>query len=159
MKLTGNAYVYIAVLVIMIFVILWSALVMKHMQSNLLPLLFGSIVFILAAIGLGNEIRSGGKQKTTAPEGAKAGREETEESWRGYLVHGAWLGGFILGIYLLGFMIAIPLFVLSYMKKLGTRWVTAIIWAIVSPAVIYVAFNVALDIDLHRGLLLPWLGY
>ena len=62
MKLTGNAYVYIAVLAIMTFIILWSVLVMKHLQSSLLPMLFGSIVFILAAIGLGNEIRSGKRE-------------------------------------------------------------------------------------------------
>ena len=158
MKLRANSYVYIIIILLMLFVVLWSLLRMESFESKLLPLLFGSIVFILAVIGLGNEILAGGKPKTTATESQASKREETGERWGGYLANGSWLAGFILGIYLLGFIIAIPLFVLSYMKWLGTRWITAIIWSIVSPAIIYGVFEVALDVDLYRGLLLTWLG-
>jgi len=69
------------------------------------------------------------------------------------------LPGFFLGIYLLGFLIAIPLFILSYMKWLGTGWRVAITFTLIIPAIIYSAFEVGLHIDLYRGLLLIWLGY
>ena len=159
MKLTSNAYLYIVILAIMLFVILWSLLGMEFFESKLLPLLFSSIVFILAAIGLGNEVMAGGKRKTGATKSEESRREESGEKWGGSLLNLAWFSGFILGIYFIGFIIAIPLFILTYMKWLGTRWVVAIIWAIVTPAVIYGVFEVALGIDLYRGLLLNWLSY
>ena len=159
MKLTSNAYLYIVILVIMLFVILWSLLGMEFLESKLLPLVFSGIVFILAAIGLGNEVLAGGKRKTGAAESEESRRAEGGERWGGSLLNLAWFGGFILGIYLLGFIIAIPLFILTYMKWLGTRWVVAIIWAIVAPAIIYGVFELVLGIDLYRGLLLNWLSY
>ena len=71
----------------------------------------------------------------------------------------AWIAGFVLGIYLLSFIIAIPLFMLSYMRWLGTSWRTTIIFTLLTPAIIYGAFEVALRIELYRGLLFTWLGY
>ena len=157
MRLSGNSYIYIGILVIMVFVILWSVFAMKHFESRLLPILFGGFVFMLAAIGLINEVAQKNGEATTS-ESSKGEIKPREEHWRGYLVNGAWVVGFVVAIFLLGFVIAIPLFVFAYMKRLGAPLLTAIIWAILTPVAVYLAFDVALDIDLHPGLLLSILG-
>ena len=69
----------------------------------------------------------------------------------------AWLWGLGIGIYLAGYAVAIFLFVLLYMKWLGARWRTAIVCAIISPLVVYGVFQLALKMDLYRGLLFSWL--
>jgi len=158
MKISGSAYFFIVIMVI-ILVIIGLSLRMEHFESKLLPLVIGTAVFVLAAIGLGREILAGGERQITTTEGEATTREETGEGWRGYLAAGAWVAGFFLAIYLLGFIIAIPLFILAYMKLHGTRWLVAIAFAIIIPILIYGIFELALGVILYRGLLLTLLGY
>lgn len=158
MKIRGSSYFYIVIMVIML-VVIGLSLGMEYFESKLLPLIIGGIVFVLAAVGLRKEILVGDEHEATVTEGDETRREETGVSWRGYLLAGAWVAGFFLAIYLLGFIIAIPLFILSYMKAHGTRWLLAIIFAILTPLLIYGLFELALRVVLYRGLLFTWLGY
>ncbi len=152
MKIRGSSYFLIVIMIIML-VIIGLSLRMEYFESKLLPLVIGSAVFVLAAIGLGREIMAGGEREATVARGETTTREETREGWRGYLLAGAWVAGFFLAIYLLGFIIAIPVFILAYMKSHGTRWLAAIAFAILSPLVIYGVFELALRVILYRGLL------
>jgi hypothetical protein len=54
---------------------------------------------------------------------------------------------------LMGFIIAIPLFVVSYMRWLGTRWRVATISALLMLALVYGVFELAIGIDLYRGII------
>ncbi len=143
-KMQGSSWFLVVIIAVMLAVIVLS-LRMEYLESKLLPLIISGAVLVLAAIRLGKEIFKG------VPDGS----EETGEGWRGYLISGAWAVGFFLAIYLLGFIIAIPLFILSYMKSHGTRWLVAIIWTILLPAFIYGLFELTLKVTLYRGLLLP----
>ena len=151
MKMRGISYFYLIIMVIML-VIIGLSLRMEYFASKLLPLVFSSTVFVLAAIGLGREILTKEKSGATVAGGEAGKQEESRESWRGSLVAGAWVAGFFLVIYLLGFIIAIPLFVLSYMKLHGTRWVVAIVFAVLASALIYGGFELALKVNLYKGL-------
>lgn len=157
-KLRGTSYVYIALMVVMLVIIGWS-LGMKYFASKLLPLTIGSIVFVLVAIGLGREILAGNERKATVTDAEESGMEKPREEWRGYLLHGGWVAAFFMAIYLLGFMISMPLFILSYMRSLGTRWRVAITFAVLTSVLIYVIFKLAIGIDLYRGLVFTWFGY
>ena len=151
-KLGGNAYFYIGVIVVALFMIFYSLFGIQYgFQSKLLPVLIGGIAVLLAAIGLRNEIVIGHKQEVT---GLLA-----QETWRGYVVHLGWVVGFLLGIYFLGYLMAIPVFVLSYMKRLGTRWLTGLISALIATGFIYAVFEIALELKLYRGLFLSLLGF
>ena len=158
MRITGNSYFLIVIMVAML-AIIGLALMMEYAASKLLPLILGSIVFILAGIGLAREILPGQNRKATASGTETGGGEETGERWSRYLLNGAWLAGFVLGIHLLGFIISIPVFLLAYMRWLGTKWLTSIACAVLTPLLIYVIFEVALDLDLYQGLVFKWLGY
>lgn len=158
MKLTGNSYVLIVIMAIMLFVIVWALVGMKFFASKLLPLVVGGTVLALAAVGLWRET------KTVSAPKAPVTRERTDigqaarETWRGYLLNVAWVAGFTIGIVLLGFIPTIPIFLLGYMKWLGTRWRTAIIYAVLTPVLVHYIFERLLRIDLYQGLLLRWLG-
>lgn len=158
MERRGNSYVYIAILAVSLFMVLWSLFMIPYFQSKLLPMIVGSIVLLLAAIGLWGEIL------TEREQNSPAGGEEsqglmTEETLGGYLANLSWLVGFLVGIYLVGYLLTIPIFVLSYMKRLGTGLMVATISSLITTAFIYGVFEMALELRLHRGLLFTWLGY
>ena len=155
MKIKGSSYFLIVIMIVML-VIIGFSLRMEYFESKLLPLVISSAVFVLAAIGLGREIKAGIKGEATVTGGETTEREESGEGWRGYLLAGAWVAGFLLVIYLLGFLIAIPLFIIAYMKSHGTRWLVASTSAILTTVLIYVLFELGLGVILYRGLLLTW---
>ncbi len=157
MKIRGSSWVLIVIMVVMLVVII-SSLRMEYFESKLLPIIIGSVVFVLAAIALWRELLAGGKSRATVTGGETTREEETGVGWLRYLLAGAWVVGFFLAIYLLGFIIAIPLFILSYMKSHGTGWLTTIIFTILTPVLIYGIFELALKVDLYPGLLFTWLG-
>ncbi len=152
MKIRGSSYFFMVIMALMLIVIGLS-LSMESFESKLLPLVIGSAVFILSALGLWREILAGNQQEVTVTEGDITRVEKAKESWRGYLLAGAWVVGFVLGIYVLGFIVAIPVFVLSYMKSHGIRWLVSIAFATITTVLIYGVFEFALGVDLYWGLL------
>ncbi|MFH0914788.1 MAG: tripartite tricarboxylate transporter TctB family protein [Chloroflexota bacterium] len=156
-KLSGLAYVYIVIMVIMLVVIIFS-LTMPRLSSKLLPIIIGGLVLVLTAFALRQELTRAMPEAAATAEQKDEGKKSGGDL-KGYLLNGTWLAGFALGIYTLGFLISMPVFVLAYMRWLGTRWRTAGIFAIVTSALIYGIFEQGLDIELHRGWLLVWLGY
>lgn len=157
MKIRRDVYVYIGVMVLML-VIIGNALTMRYFSSKMLPLLISGTIFFLAAIQLSRELLTKGEPKASVSEEVTGGGER-KETWYGYSLVSAYVIGFFLTIYLLNFIIAIPLFILAYMKTHGTRWRVAITSAIVITVLIYVVFELALDLELYQGLLFTWLGY
>jgi len=159
MKIRGESYFLVIIMLFVLFILGWSFFVIEFLESKLLPLLIGSIVLILAAIQLGSEISRGNKLKAST-SGDESGSDEVvyKEDARKYLDHGAWVAGLVLAVYVLGFIAAIFLFVLLYMNRLGARWREAIIFAVIFPAIIYGLFELALGIELYRGLVLDWLS-
>ncbi len=152
----GSQYFLIAIMVIMLLII-GVSLGIEFFASKLLPIVFSSIGIVLAAIQLARENK---EKPTTAKSGTEVDiSKKTRDEWRGYLRNGVWLGGFVLGIYFLGIITALPLFILSYMKWLGSRWRVAIPFAIVTTTFIYVVFQLVLELYFYQGLLLSWLGY
>ena len=158
MSIKGNSnfYFYLAVIVAMLIVII-ASLQYEDFESKLLPIFFASLVLIIAAIGAGQIVLTG---KHTS---VRAGEESKEEpafdddigEWRSYLPIGLWLIGFAVIIYLLGFVIAIPLFLILYMKMHRSSWVSIIIVTVVVSALIYGVFELALGIELYRGIIFP----
>ena len=132
--------------------IICSSVTMEYFKSKLIPLVFGSIVFILAAIGLTRELLARGKQDETTAEGEKG-----RGGWRIYLVSIAWAAGCGLAISFLGFLIGLPLYIFSYMKVHGVRWFLAIISAVLCAAFCY-GVEFILRIKLYPGLILSKLG-
>jgi len=146
MNIKGSTYFLILILAVTGFVII-SSLTMKAFSSKLLPLVIGGATFILAALQLAKEL----KNAKTLAEGEMTA---TGPVWRGYLIAGVWIGGFFFSIYLLGFMIAIAWFILVYMKKHGTSWLTSMIYAGATTAAVYGLFEYLMKVELYRGIVL-----
>ena len=152
MKITGNSYFLIVIMVLMLVMINLS-LRMEYFTSKLLPLLVGIIVFILAAIGLVQDITAKDKAAGTVIEDETSKKKEAGERLHDYFPIGVWVIGISVFIYLLGFIITIPLFVLAYMKTHGVRWLVSIISTILITLLVYGGFEYALRVTLYRGLL------
>lgn len=149
MKLKPGSYFTMVIMAVSLAVIL-GALTLEYKSIKVLPIMVGGIVFILATVTLIRELRA--KEK---PKGAVVQEEEKTEL-RSYWPTAAWIAGFALAIYLLGFLIAIPLFILSYLKLQGRRWLRSIIIAGITTSLVYLAFELALQVKLYRGLLFTW---
>ena len=145
MKLKPSSYFTMVIMAVSLAIVL-RALTFEYQSIKMLPIIIGGIVFVLATISLVRDLLS--KKETRGPE------EET--SLRTYWRTGTWIAAFALAIYLLGFIIAIPLFILSYLKWHGRRWLIAMGIAGVTTVFIYVAFELSLRVQLYRGLLLTW---
>ncbi len=157
-KINGNLVSLVVIIAAMLLVI-GTALGMQYFSSKLVPIIVGGAVLVLTAIELAKELRSRSKQAATESSDEEEEGKKTGESWRKYLVNAGWVAGFILEIILLGYLIAIPLFLISYMRWLGTRWLVAIVFAALTTALIYGIFVVALKTQLYQGLVFRWLGY
>ena len=144
---------------VLMLIIIGNALTMQYFSSKMLPLIISGAIFILAAIQLSRGFLARGEPKVTVEDKEITGGGERKETWYGYSLVSAYVVGFFLVIYLLHFIVAIPLFTLVYMKTHDTSWRVAITSTIVITALIYVIFELALDLELYRGLLFRWLGY
>ncbi len=157
MRIRRSSYFLILIMLIMLVTIV-SALSYPRFATKLLPLVFASLVLVLAAIEFVRELKGRGESATIITDDETGVREQHTIVWSSYLVHGSWVVGFARCIYLLGFIIAIPIFLVTYMRRLGTRWRTAIPVAMGLPVILYALFERLLQIVLYRGLLLTWLG-
>jgi hypothetical protein len=73
-------------------------------------------------------------------------------AWAGSL---AWVAGFFVGLYVVGLFVAAPLFALAYLRfSVRRSWVFSVAYAAVIFAVLYVAFEVALQLPVPPGLFL-----
>lgn len=148
MKMTGAAYMLMIFMALMVALVAYS-LGMAHYKSKLLPVVLGSAVFLMSGLELWRTMT----RRKPARSAEEAEESEKKSSWSGYLSNGAWLTGFILVTYLLGFLVAMPLFLISYTRWLGTRWLTAIVIAAATSGVMYGVFEAAMQIELYRGVL------
>lgn len=155
MRLKGDSYVFIALVIIMLLVII-QTLMMTSFITESLPLIVSSIGLVLAAAGLWRSITH--KNVLAKPEAAERA-ESKDGNWKGYLTHAAWIVGFVIGIHFLGFLVAIFLFTLAYMRRLGTGWPTSIISAVATLVITWALFELTLKMELWRGVILEWLVY
>lgn len=150
----GSIYFLIVLMAIMVLAIAFS-LTLDYFSPKVLPIAFSIVGLVLSAIQLRRELSARDKPKADAASTT----EKPKQSPRGLLINLAWIGGFVLAIYLIGVVISVFLFVLTYVRWLGGRWRVAIIAAIVTPALIYGLFQMALDVSLPQGWLFSWLGF
>lgn len=151
MRLKPSTYFAISIMVVMALVI-GKALTFRYFQSALLPVLIGSLVFILAGLQAGREIR--GKEVTKAEGKPKfEGEEIVYTKGIGLGTFAAWFLGFCLAVYLLGHLIAVPLFSISYVKWRGKSWAIAIATAACITAFIYILFPFSFKTELYPGLI------
>lgn len=151
MKIKGSLYTAIFFLLLGLYGIIQS-LTFRYWESIVLPLAMSSLIFVMAVVEVGRELRRQDKRETAIEK--KSGKESKNkvEIRRLGLVFG-WAAAFMLGTYLLGFRMAVPLFAFSYLKWRGRGWITATIFAVVMLAFIYGAFELGLKAPLFKGLI------
>ncbi len=155
MKSKMGIYFLLVIIVLMLAVFTISASY-QYLTAKLLPMTLSGSILVLAVVAVVRDIRG---KKTALAETDAVHAKRAEGFSRRYLVEAGWIVGFALAIFLLGFMIAIPLFIISYLKAHGRRWLTAIVMAAVMTVVSYGIFGYFLEIRLYPGLILQLLGF
>jgi hypothetical protein len=141
-------------------VVIGSSLRLEFFASKLLPLVIGSIVFVLAIIGLAGEIMAGHSlEGATGPSSEGRVREKKFTGLREYSGISAWILGYSLSIYVVGLLIATLLFVGAYMKRYGSNWPETMITAVVFTVILYAVFDLAFNVELYKGQIIMWLGF
>jgi hypothetical protein len=154
-KRKGEVVVYCGIIAFMIWVIVWSLVVMDYFESKFLPILVSSGVLGLAVIGLAKELLQDKVDKVQSPK-KEARYMRDKVQWRRMLPHGAWVLGLALGIYILGYIVITPLFLIAYMRWLKVKWRTIIIDTVLVSVIIYFVFQFFLKVELYPGLLFKW---
>jgi len=151
MKVRPSTYFVIATLIITAVVIVYS-LTYPYLESKLLPVIVGSILFILAGTQLIKELRM--------PEDDKAPMMERQPEYD--LIEcgpsTAWIVGLCLALYLFGFVVSIPVFTIAYIKSRGRGWGVSIGVAASLTAFVYVVFIELLQVDLFPGVVMDLLS-
>lgn len=156
---SGSIYSLIALMVIMVVVIILT-ISMQNFKSELLPLTFSVLILILAGIRLRKEILFAGKRtETTESDDDVIVEQAAVGVWRAYFIAMAWVFGFVLAAYLFGFIPAMALVTILYTRTHGVSWLTSILFTILTPGIIWLAFELALQVTLYRGLIYRLLGY
>ena len=153
-KMSGTAYCYIGLILLMIAILIGGP-GMPDLESKLLPMIVSSAVLLVSVIGLWREIQPKSKDKT-ADSRDQSESKFPRETWRGYGLNGAWTVGYLLAIYVLGLYYSTILLTTFYSRWLGTRWRVSFFFAFVVTVVIFLVFEIALDIKVYRGFL-PWI--
>lgn len=123
----------------------------RYTGAKALPMIVAGCVLILSIV----EIILSNRDNTDSSLAPESPAAETGEGQLGkYLFTGSCLVAFLVGIYLLGFNIAIPLFVASYLKWQGRRWLPTIIMATMVTFIIYGLFNYLLGVESYQGLIM-----
>ena len=150
-RLAGDPVSFMVVMAVMLFFIVLS-LMLESPEPKVIPLLVAGTSFILTTIVLIRQLLG----NVSVDDTGTWDNTNEEGGWGKFLIIGAWVGGFILAVYVFGFLIGAFLFVVAVMKWSKSRWWSATTYAILVSIFIYGLFERALQIELHRGLFLPF---
>ena len=153
MKKRTDFLVYIAVLAIFaLFLIL--GLQLEYLKAKQVPLIAVSIGLAAIAAGfISTAITKGELVEGDTIEGGR-GKEGSLQGWRRYTIF-AWLAVVYVSFFILGITIGSGLFTGAYMKFYGARWWVALLFTFITPAFVYLLFDVALGLYLYNGIFLP----
>lgn len=147
----GSFYFALFFLLLGVFGIIES-LTFGYWESTALPQAMSSIIFLMAAIEVGRELRGRGADQRGGEEKAEAQVQARAEALRFSTALG-WIVGFALASYLFGFLISIPVFTLAYFKQRGRSWLKATIFTVILLAIMYGGFELGFKVELYRGLI------
>ncbi|MBI4317030.1 MAG: tripartite tricarboxylate transporter TctB family protein [Chloroflexi bacterium] len=134
----------------------------SSLEAKLLPIVLGSLVFVLAALelaGVLRRVRARGAG-VVVNQDATATVESTEvgETPGGYLKESGWVVAFFVGVYVLGFAVSTPILVFTYMRTHGGSWLQSATYAIGTGIFVWGLFDFLLKLNLYRGEIFTWLG-
>lgn len=150
MRLQPSTYFALIIMAVMV-ALIGNALALPYIQSAVLPVIVGSLLFILSGIQVGKEIL--GKGVINAQKKPRQDAKHEYKQGMSLGVFAAWTLGFYLAIIVLGHLIAVPLFCLSYAKWHRKSWVSSVVSAVSITAFIYIVFPLAFKITLYPGII------
>lgn len=151
MKAGGSLFIAVFFLFLGFFGLIQS-LFFRYWESMVLPLSISCCLVVLAGIQIIREIRRD-QRKVGIKEPSLPHITDVNINlrWLGLIV--TWTAAFAISIFVLGFYIAIPIFTFAYLKWHRRSWVTAIVFASTTLAVVHTVFVLLLKVSLFPGLI------
>ena len=118
------------------------------------PVTVAWVMLALAGLDIVSQVdsRIGAVLKNRLDRGGAAA-EEVSSRWLQFAAV-AWLAGFAVSLWLFGVLFAVPVYVFASLRLRGHRpWLRCMMAAIVSTAIVWLLFSVALRIELYRGII------
>jgi len=122
-------------------------------RARNLPLLVIAFAGLILVRELFKEISRRKRAAVAAAVNLPAGAEVEVENPLKYMAIFGWLSSLVLLIWVFGFLIAFPVYIFTYIKLNGEKWIWAFVVSISFLFVVYFGFGVLLEIPLHGGLL------
>ncbi len=149
MSINGKVFMSLVMLAIFAGMVLTAA--GYPPETRLLPFVIGIPGTVLCLLQLAQEVRAAGKDRTAAASTGGSARRRRE------FIMIAWFLGLVLGILLFGFLFITPVAVFAFLyfdQREPLR--LAAVMAASAFAVLYLVFEVLLELILFRGLLIDW---
>jgi hypothetical protein len=154
-KANGSFHVFIIIVVLMLLTVGYS-LTFSYYEAKFLPLLIRNAIFILAAVGLINEIVN--KMSIKSSRLKLKSLKRLHSALKGEIICTPERGysGFFLAIYLLAFLIAYPLLAIFYLELHNTGWIITTLYVGLTSILTYSIFDLRLKIILNRGVVFSY---
>lgn len=126
-----------------------------------LPILVASASLVLIVLDLVSRFRGNVGALVRSSLGADFDDPEMQHDpdWRSEVVHFLWVSACVASIVLVGILVTVPIFIFLYATIQGKQGVTnSLIVAALGVVVIALVFEVFLEYDLYRGMLLNQVG-
>ena len=117
-------------------------------KGRLFPLIAVIPISALVVVQVIREVRA----KTSAEKIPQEEQPDGEPLLGNRISAAVWIVALLPVIYLFGFLAGFPLYTFLYLKLHRQSWSLSIIIPVVMLTVIYVGFNVALNMPLYKGL-------
>jgi hypothetical protein len=117
-------------------------------EASFLPFVIGIPGIVLCAVQLLLDLR-------TKDEAPRAERQDIRRE----LTIFAWLIAFLAGLLLFGFVYATPVLLFAFLRiGMGERLAVSLTGAAIGLPLVYVVFELLLEIPLYEGFAAAWLG-
>jgi hypothetical protein len=145
---------FLVIVIIVMAVFFVTSMSYEELKVKLMPAIISGATIVLSLIALYNDLKSGSKASMPTDEDGDVIEDEKivgtplVDYFKAFL----WFAAMIACVYILGFLIAIPVWMIIYLWKNGTKWWSAIPQGIVLTIIIYVVFTTLLQIELYKGI-------
>jgi hypothetical protein len=158
-KINPSAWFLVVVLAVMGMFFVTSAGYSEY-KVKLMPMLTSGFTIVLSLVALIVDLKVGAKKTMPTDEDGDVIEDEkilgtpVSAYFKAFLLFAL----LIAMIYIFGFIIAIPVWMVGYLWKHGSRWWTAILIGVILTVIIYLVFTAALQVPLYPGAILEYLN-
>jgi hypothetical protein len=159
MKRIKPTSIFLIVVLLVMAVFFVTSMSYAELKVKLMPLIISGFTIVLCLFALVFDLKSGSKKSAPTDEDGDVIEDEKilKTPLNAYFTAFYWVAVLIAFVYFIGFLVAIPVWMVVYLWKNGTKWWSAIPQGVGLTVIMYVVFSVLLQTDFYNGVVGTWL--